>query len=39
VHAWPHQHKALGEHLSDAAQRAQVDFSTPIAKLAGIEKD
>ncbi len=43
VHAWPHQHKALGEHPA-AAQRdlrsvRKVDFSAPIAKLAGIEKD
>jgi fatty-acyl-CoA synthase len=43
VHAWPHQQKALGEHPS-AAQRdlksvSKVDFSAPIAKLAGIEKD
>lgn len=43
VHAWPHQHKALGEHPS-AAQRdlssvRKVDFSAPIARLAGIEKD
>jgi fatty-acyl-CoA synthase len=43
VHAWPHQQKALGEHPS-AAQRdlrsvRKVDFSAPIAKLAGIEKD
>jgi fatty-acyl-CoA synthase len=43
VHAWPHQQKALGEHPS-AGQRdlrsvRKVDFSAPIAKLAGIEKD
>jgi len=43
VHAWPHQQKALGEHPS-ASQRdlrsvRKVDFSAPIAKLAGIEKD
>jgi fatty-acyl-CoA synthase len=43
VHAWPHQHKALGEHPS-AAQRdltgvRKVDFNTPLAKLAGLEKD
>jgi len=43
VHAWPHQQKALGEHPS-ASQRdlrsvRKVDFSAPIAKLAGIEKN
>jgi fatty-acyl-CoA synthase len=43
VHAWPHQQKALGEHPS-ASERdlrcvRKVDFSSPIAKLAGIEKD
>ncbi len=43
VHAWPHQHKALGEHPSalqrDLTSVRKVDFSTPIARLAGIEKD
>jgi fatty-acyl-CoA synthase len=43
VHAWPHQHKAMGEHPS-AAQRdlralRKVDFTSPLAALAGIEKD
>jgi len=43
VHAWPHQHKALGEHPT-AADRdlscvRKVDFAAPIAALAGIEKD
>ncbi len=43
VHAWPHQQKALCEH-PDAASRnlssvRKVDFSSPIAKLAGIDKD
>jgi fatty-acyl-CoA synthase len=43
VHAWPHQHKALGEH-PDATRRdlgsvRKVDFTAPIAKLAGIERD
>ncbi len=43
VHAWPHQQKALGEHPT-AAQRnlesvRKVDFSAPIAKLAGIGQD
>jgi fatty-acyl-CoA synthase len=43
VHAWPHQHKAMGEHPSanqrDLTSVRKVDFSAPIAKLAGIEKD
>jgi fatty-acyl-CoA synthase len=43
VHAWPHQQKALCEH-PDATSRnltsvRKVDFSSPIAKLAGIDKD
>jgi fatty-acyl-CoA synthase len=43
VHAWPHQQKAMCEH-PDVAQRdlrsvRKVDFSSPIAELAGIEKD
>jgi fatty-acyl-CoA synthase len=43
VHAWPHQHKALGEHPSaagrDLSSVSKVDASTPIAALAGVEKD
>ncbi len=43
VHAWPHQQKALGEHPSagerDLRSVRKVDFSAPIAKLAGIERD
>jgi len=43
VHAWPHQQKALGEHPTAAARDLRsvrkVDFSAPIAKLAGIERD
>ncbi len=43
VHAWPHQHKALGEHPSaprrDLSSVCKVDVNTPIARLAGIEKD
>jgi acyl-CoA synthetase (AMP-forming)/AMP-acid ligase II len=43
VHAWPHQEKALGEH-PDAARRdlssvTKTRFSSPVARLAGIEKD
>ncbi|MCH8132467.1 MAG: acyl--CoA ligase [Myxococcales bacterium] len=43
IHAWPHQQKALGEHESAAGRNLssvrKIDFSSPIAKLAGIEKD
>ncbi len=43
IHAWPHQGKAMGEH-PDASRRdlssvRKVDFASPIARLAGIEKD
>ena len=43
VHAWPHQSKALAEY-PDAARRdlssvRKLDFSTPVARLAGIERD
>jgi fatty-acyl-CoA synthase len=43
VHAWPHQGKALAEH-PDAAHRdltsvRKVDFASPIARLAGVERD
>ncbi len=43
VHAWPHQEKALAEH-PDAARRhlesvRKVEFSSPLAPLAGIERD
>lgn len=43
VHAWPHQAKAMAEH-PDAARRnltnvRKIDFSSPLAKLAGIERD
>jgi acyl-CoA synthetase (AMP-forming)/AMP-acid ligase II len=43
VHAWPHQQKALGEHPSaagrDLSSVRKVDFSAPIAKLAGMTRD
>ena len=43
VHAWPHQQKSLGEHESaagrDLSSVRKIDFGSPIAKLAGIEKD
>jgi fatty-acyl-CoA synthase len=43
VHAWPHQEQALGEH-PDAARRdlrsvRKTRFSSPLARLAGLEKD
>jgi len=43
VHAWPHQQKSLCEH-PDAASRnltsvCKVDFSSPLAKLAGVDRD
>jgi fatty-acyl-CoA synthase len=43
VQAWPHQAKAMAEH-PDAASRdltsvRKVEFASPLAKLAGIEKD
>ncbi len=43
VHAWPHQHKAMGEHPSaagrDLSSLSKLDYSSPLAKLAGIERD
>ncbi|MGI9590837.1 MAG: class I adenylate-forming enzyme family protein [Myxococcota bacterium] len=43
VHAWPHQMKALGEHPSaarrDLSALRKIEFSSPLAALAGIEKD
>jgi fatty-acyl-CoA synthase len=43
LQAWPHQHKALGEHASapsrDLRSLAKVDFTSPLAKLAGLERD
>jgi len=43
VHAWAHQHKALGEHPSaagrDLAALRKIDATTPLAKLAGVVKD
>jgi fatty-acyl-CoA synthase len=43
VHAWPHQQKAMAEHPS-AAERdlgsvRKIDFASPLAPLAGVEKD
>jgi fatty-acyl-CoA synthase len=43
VHAFPHQEKALGEHPSagtrDLRSVRKTRFSSPLARLAGIEKD
>lgn len=43
VHAWPHQQKALAEHPSaarrDLSSVVKIDSHSPIAVLAGIEKD
>jgi fatty-acyl-CoA synthase len=43
VHAWPHQQKALCEHPSaagrDLSALRKIDFSSPLAALAGIEED
>jgi fatty-acyl-CoA synthase len=43
LHAWPHQQSAMGEHPSaanrDLSSLAKLDFHSPLAKLAGVEKD
>jgi fatty-acyl-CoA synthase len=43
VHAWPHQQKAMAEHPSaagrDLGSVRKIDFSSPLAPLAGVEKD
>jgi fatty-acyl-CoA synthase len=43
VHAWPHQHQAMGDHPSaagrDLSSVRKVDFATPMARLAGLEAD
>ena len=43
MHAWPHQHKSMGEHESapqrDLRSLRKVEFSSPLAKLAGIPSD
>jgi acyl-CoA synthetase (AMP-forming)/AMP-acid ligase II len=42
VHAWPHQHKALGEHPSAAGRNLgalrKLDPSSPLVRIAGIEQ-
>jgi acyl-CoA synthetase (AMP-forming)/AMP-acid ligase II len=43
LHAWPHQEKALAEHpdagTRDLTSIEKVEFGSPLAALAGIEKD
>jgi fatty-acyl-CoA synthase len=43
LHAWPHQHSALAEHPSaarrDLTSLVKLDSHSPVAKLAGVEKD
>jgi fatty-acyl-CoA synthase len=43
VHAWPHQEKAMAEHPSartrDLSSVRHVEFTSPLAALAGLEKD
>jgi acyl-CoA synthetase (AMP-forming)/AMP-acid ligase II len=43
VHAWPHQEKAMAEHPSaagrDLSALRRVEFGSPLARLAGLERD
>jgi len=43
LHAWPHQEKALAEHpdaaSTDFSSVSKVEFASPLAPLAGLEKD
>jgi fatty-acyl-CoA synthase len=43
IHAWPHQQSALAEHPSasgrDLSSVVKLDSHSPVARLAGIEKD
>ena len=43
LHAWPHQEKALAEHpqvaTTDLSSVRKIEFSSPLAPLAGLEKD
>ncbi|MFP6624594.1 MAG: class I adenylate-forming enzyme family protein [Myxococcota bacterium] len=43
LHAWPHQEKALAEHpraaTTDFSSVRKIEFSSPLAPLAGLEKD
>jgi len=43
LHAWPHQEKSLAEHpdakTRDLSSVQKIEFSSPLAALAGLEKD
>jgi acyl-CoA synthetase (AMP-forming)/AMP-acid ligase II len=43
VHAWPHQHKAMGEHPSlagrDFSALRKIELSSPLAAQAGVHED
>jgi acyl-CoA synthetase (AMP-forming)/AMP-acid ligase II len=43
VHAWPHQHKALGEHPSlarrDLSALRKIEITSPLAAQAGVRDD
>ncbi len=43
AHAWPHQEKALAEHPdaagTDLSKLRKIEFGSPLAALAGLEKD
>ncbi len=43
LHAWPHQHRALAEQPGaserDLSSLRKLDFASPVAALAGLEKD
>ena len=43
LHAWPHQEKALAEHpdapRTELSSVSKLEFSSPLAPLAGVEKD
>ncbi len=43
VHAWPHQHKAMGDHPSararDLSSLVKIEVTSPLAALAGVEAD
>ena len=43
LHAWPHQEKAMADHphseSRDLSSLTKIEFSSPLAALAGIERD
>ena len=43
IHAWPHQEKALAEHgsggLRDLSRARKVEWTSPLARLVGLERD